>query len=71
MSFSSAAIDLLPCEQLVSPTLPERKTTASNRLTFHRACAKYVSPHVMYLTSLLLVPREISTHQARPNAVHT
>ena len=52
----------LPCEQLVSPTLPERETTASNRLILHRAS------HVMYLTSLCLISQEISTQQAHPNA---
>ena len=64
----TASILKLPCEQLVSPTLPERETTASNRLIFHRACAKYVTSHVMYLTSLRLISREISTQQAHPNA---
>ena len=34
----------LPGEQLVSPTIPEGETTASNSLIFHRACAKYVTP---------------------------
>ena len=34
----------LPCEQLVSPTLNERETTASNRLLFHRACASSSCP---------------------------
>ena len=38
----------LPCEQLVSPTLPERVTTASNPLICHLACAKFVTPHVMH-----------------------
>ena len=57
----------LHCEQFVSATLPERETTASNRLIFHRACAKYVTSHVMYLTSLRLISREISIQQARPN----
>ena len=59
----------MPCEQLVSPVLPEKETTASNRLIFHRACAKYVTPHVMYLTLLRLISREITTQQGRPNAV--
>ena len=58
-------VDLVPCEQLVSPTLPERSTTASNRLIFHRACAKYVTPHVMYLTSLRLISREIKSPKRR------
>ena len=40
----------LPYEQLVSPTLPEREITASNRLIFHRAGAKYITPHVMHST---------------------
>ena len=48
-------------EQLVLPTLPERETTANYRLNFHRACAKYVTTHVMYLTSLRLISREITT----------
>ena len=51
----------LPCEQLVSPALPERETTVSNRLIYHRACAKYVTPHVMYLTLIRLISREITT----------
>ena len=58
----------IPCEQLVSATLPERETTANNCLIVHRACAKYVAPHVMYLTSLRLILREITTQQARPLA---
>ena len=33
------ATDLIPCEQLVSPTPNERETSASNRLLFHRASA--------------------------------
>ena len=57
----------LPCEQLVSPTLVQE----SNRLIFHRACAKYVTPHVMYLTSLHFLSRKITTQQARPNAAVT
>ena len=52
-------------------TLPERETTASNRLNFHRACVKCVTPHVMHLTSLPLISREISTQQAHPNAAVT
>ena len=36
------------CKQLVSPTLSERETTASNHLIFHWACAKYVKPHMSY-----------------------
>ena len=48
----------LPCEQLVSPTLPGKETTASNRLIFHGAYAKYVTSHVIHLTSLRLISRE-------------
>ena len=48
--------------------LSKRETTASNRLIFHRACAKYITPHMMYLTSLRFILREITTLQARPNA---
>ena len=65
---------VLPCEQLVSPMLPEsRETTASNRLIFHRACAKYLTPHVMLLTSLLFSRDKyrITKQQAHPNAAVT
>ena len=58
-------------QQLFSPTLPERETTASNCLIFHRAYAKYVTPHVMHLTLLRLISQEITTQQAHPNPAVT
>ena len=48
------AINTLPCKQLVSPTLYERETKASNRLIFN---AQYVTPHMMHLTLLPLISR--------------
>ena len=47
----TASILKLPCEQLVSPTLPERETTASNRLIFHRSEVRYIPRDVFDITS--------------------
>ena len=60
------ALSMVPCKQLVSPTLPKRETTVSNQSIFYRAGAKYITPNMMHLTSLCIISQEkygITTHR--------
>ena len=68
---SNKLTNVYPASSWCLLRFPREKPLRESVLIFHWACAKYVTPHVMYLTSICLISREIMTQQTRPNAAIT